>query len=70
MRARTNADCTKCIHGKVCGRAGRPNQAVKTIHDFNGCDDEGLDIVVSCIDYEANVVGQIRSQNYKNIKIY
>lgn len=51
MKARTDTQCTNCIHRKVCNRLNKPINVVEAIIGFNPEDDNGIDIVVSCIDF-------------------
>ena len=52
MKARTDTQCTYCTHNKVCAKLNRPINIVEAISGFNPEDDNGIDIVVSCIDFE------------------
>ena len=52
---RTDTDCDKCEHKKVCKMADRPKEVVEHLDTGTlewRVDDEELDIVVSCINYE------------------
>ena len=52
MKARTDTQCTYCTHSKVCAKLNRPVKIVEAISGFNAEDDNGIDIVVRCIDFE------------------
>lgn len=51
MKARTDTQCVNCTHRKVCNRLNKPINVVEAIVGFNPEDDNGIDIVVSCIDF-------------------
>ena len=53
MNARTDTQCTYCTHHKVCGKLNRPINIVEAITEFNVVDDNGIDIIVHCIDFES-----------------
>ena len=52
MKTRTATKCEDCIHKNVCARLNKPNEIIDAINNFNPCDDNGIDIVISCIDFE------------------
>ena len=53
MNARTDTQSTYCTHHKVCGKLNRPINIVEAITEFNVVDDNGIDIIVHCIDFES-----------------
>ena len=53
MNARTDTQCTYCTHHKVCGKLNRPINIVEAIIEFNVVDDNGIDIIVRCMDFES-----------------
>ena len=53
MNARTDTQCVYCTHNKVCGKLNRPIKIVEAITNFNVEDDNGIDIVVRCMDFES-----------------
>ena len=63
MKARTDTQCTHCTHGKVCAKINRPVKIVEAISGFNPEDDNGIDIVVSCIDFES-IKPTLRNSNF------
>ena len=63
MKARTDTQCTYCIHGNVCAKLNRPVKIVEAISGFNAEDDNGIDIVVSCIDFES-IKSTLRNGNF------
>lgn len=54
MKARTDTQCVYCTHNKVCGKLNRPIKIVEGITNFNVEDDNGIDIIVRCMDFESN----------------
>ena len=63
MKARTDTQCTYCTHGKVCAKLNRPVKIVEAISGFNPEDDNGIDIVVNCIDFES-IKPTLRNGNF------
>ena len=55
MKSRTDTNCEECIHKNVCIRLNRPGEVIDALNDFNPCDDNGIDVVISCIDFERPV---------------
>ena len=53
MNARTDTQCTYCTHHKVCGKSNKPINIVEDLTKFNEQDDNGIDIIVRCIDFES-----------------
>lgn len=53
MKSRTDTYCTYCIRHKVCGKLNRPINIVEAITEFNAEDDNGIDIIVRCMDFES-----------------
>ena len=53
MNARTDTQCTYCTHHKVCGKLNRPINIVEAITGLIVADDNGIDIIVSCMDFES-----------------
>lgn len=51
MKARTDTQCANCIHRKVCNRLNSPINVVESITGLNPEDDNGIDIVVHCMDF-------------------
>ena len=64
MKARTDTQCTYCTHYKVCYKLNRPINIVEDITEFNVADDNGIDIIVRCIDFES-IKKNFRNQNFK-----
>lgn len=52
MKPRTDTNCKDCIHKNVCVRLNKPGEVVDAINNFNLFDGNGIDIVISCIDFE------------------
>lgn len=51
---RTDTDCNKCSHKKVCKMVNRPTEIVEHLDTGTlewRVDDDQLDIVVSCINF-------------------
>ena len=65
MKARTDTRCANCIHRKVCNRLNKPINVVEAIVGFNPEDDNGIDIVVSCIDF----IGEIPTVRAPYLKL-
>ena len=53
MKVRTDTQCAYCIHNKVCSKLNRPIKIVEAITNFNVEDDNGIDIIVRCMDFES-----------------
>ena len=53
MKARTDTQCVHCTHKKVCAKLNKPIDIVEVITELNSVDDNGIDIVVRCIDFES-----------------
>ena len=53
MNARTDTQCIYCTHHKVCDKLNRPINIVEAITEFNVVDDNGIDIIVRCMDFES-----------------
>ena len=53
MNARTDTQCAYCTHHKVCGKLNKPTNIVEALTKFNEQDDNGIDIIVRCIDFES-----------------
>ena len=51
MKARTDTRCAYCTHNKVCAKINRPINIVEAITKFNPEDDNGIDIIVRCMDF-------------------
>ena len=64
MKARTDTQCTYCTHNKVCGKLNRPINVVEAITEFNVVDDNGIDIIVRCMDFES-VKPTLRNEAFK-----
>ena len=77
MNARTNTNCKECMHRKVCGKLGKPEQIlekIKLIVDVTeegamDIDTTGIDTVVSCVDFHKEYpVDKIVYRNPINLK--
>ena len=54
MNTRTDTQCVYCTHNKVCGKLNKPIKIVEAITNFNVEDDNGIDVIVRCMDFESN----------------
>ena len=64
MNARTDTQCVYCTHNKVCGKLNRPIKIVEAITNFNVEDDNGIDIIVRCMDFES-IKPTLRNGSFK-----
>ena len=64
MNARTDTQCTYCTHHKVCGKLNRPINIVEAITEFNAEDDNGIDIVVRCMDFNS-IKPTLKNETFK-----
>ena len=64
MGVRTDTKCNECIHKKVCAMLKRPMEAAGEITDNIRTDINGLDIVVSCINFERSIPKQRTVQEF------
>ena len=51
MKVRTDTECKYCAHNKVCSKINKPTGLVESLANFN-LEDDGMDVVVSCIDFD------------------
>ena len=51
MKVRTDTECKYCTHNKVCSKINKPTDLVESLVNFNS-EDDGMDVVVSCIDFD------------------
>ena len=65
MKVRTDTECKYCTHNKVCSKINKPTDLVESLVNFNS-ENDGMDVVVSCIDFDKIVP---RSKSYQNIQI-
>ena len=64
MNARTDTQCVYCTHNKVCSKLNKPIKIVEVITNFNVEDDNGIDIVVRCMDFESTKP-TLRNETFK-----
>ena len=64
MKARTDTQCTYCTHHKVCGKLNRPIDIVEAITGLIVADDNGIDIIVRCMNFES-VKPTLRNEAFK-----
>ena len=55
MKVRTDTQCAYCTHNQVCVKLNRLINVVEAIVDFNEEDDNGIVVVVSCMDFEKKI---------------
>ena len=60
MKVRTDTECKYCTHNKVCSKINKPTDLVESLVNFNS-EDDGMDVVVSCIDFDKIVPRQKRA---------
>ena len=51
MKVRTNTECKYCAHNRVCSKINKPTDLVESLVNFNS-EDDGMDVVVSCINFD------------------
>ena len=64
MNARTDTQCVYCTHNKVSSKLNKPIKIVEAITNFNVEDDNGIDIVVRCMDFESTKP-TLRNETFK-----
>ena len=60
MKVRTDTECKYCTHNKVCSKINKPTGLVESLANFN-LEGDGMDVVVSCIDFDKILPRPIRA---------
>ena len=64
MKVRTDTQCAYCTHNQVCVKLNRPINVVEAIVDFSAEDNNGIDVVISCIDFEKKIPSPKIAHNF------